>query len=530
LEILKLLVNFNRNQQLPIISESSSLDQPKVYTGGINGQKYTCMFDLNSRDVNDQSGLHTAVIGNKYEICEYLLNLRVKQLSEHDLNQIEHEKNKAKSKLKTTESNNSISLFTSLLSSLSNDDINQNITSNSGGGGSFFDQLKNVFLDSKPQPEPHIETAIPPVLIEPEISYGENKSQDDIYFSPINVNSYSKFGSTCLHEAIRFKNYSLVNLLLTNGADANLPIYDMNSTPNEIKKDVKSKPKNILSNCLCEAIKQLDEHMFLLVLDHVDYNEFDFKIIYKLCIELMNTKNDARLNPAQGESLSLFGKKMISYMMQLKIVNDSEFKINIRNKLSSKHLTNLIGLKPNTNVNNLLGPTFDCGLILNWNNLDPKMVKIYESWLHNSTKYFKFSNKNLNLNNPSSQVGASTQAQKDNSNQPHTLSMKKLHFHVITRVDFSCNNLEQLPFALFQIESLKFMKLSFNSISNLPSCRNYELDDVNKLNIPLDIDSHVNWNCNMLEELELDNNKLTVLPAQLFFLKSLKHLNVSNNL
>ena len=267
--------------------------------------------------------------------------------------------------------------------------------------------------------------------------------------------------------------------------------------------------------------------MFLLILDHVDYNEFDFKIIFKLCIELMNTKNDARLNPAQGESLSLFGKKMISYMMQLKILNDTEFKISIRHKLSAKHLNNLIGLDPHTNSSSVLGANFDCGLILNWNGLEPKLAKVYESWLHNSTKYFKFSNKNLNL----AGSGAGQHAQEDLSQTsgPH-LSMKKLHFHVITRIDFSNNSLEQLPFALFQIESLKFMKLSFNSIGRLPACRNFELDDVNKLHIPLDIDSHTNWNCNALEELELDNNKLASLPAQLFALKSLKHLNVSNNL
>jgi len=252
----------------------------------------------------------------------------------------------------------------------------------------------------------------------------------------------------------------------------------------------------------------------------------------------MNTKNDARLNAAQGESLSLFGKKMISYMMQLKIANDSEFKINIRNKIATKHLNNLLGLgASNTvNVSHLLGANFDCGLILNWNGLEPKLVKVYESWLHNSTKYFKFSNRNLNLSavaaSTTTTTAASSKLDDEHSQAPTqaNLSLKKLHFHVITRVDFSNNNLEQLPFALFQIESLKYMKLSFNKIAKLPTCRNYELDDVNKLNAPLDIDSHLAWNCNLLEEFEVDNNKLVELPSQLFQLKSLKHLNVSNNL
>ena len=196
-----------------------------------------------------------------------------------------------------------------------------------------------------------------------------------------------------------------------------------------------------------------------------------------------------------------------------------------------KHLNNLLGLPPNAqNASNLLGPSFDCGLILNWNNLDPKVIKIFESWLHNSTKYFKFSNKNLNENNSSLQAPSNQMISDDQQQQTlQSLSLKKLHFHVITRIDFSNNHLEQLPFAIFQIESLKFMKLSFNNITKLPTCRNFELDDVNKLNVPLDIDSNLNWSCNLLEEFEVDNNKLEELPAQLFLLKSLKHLNVSNN-
>ena len=92
--------------------------------------------------------------------------------------------------------------------------------------------------------------------------------------------------------------------------------------------------------------------MFLLILDHVSFNEFDFKIIFKLCIELMNTRNDTRLSPIQSDSLSNFGKKVLSYLMQLKIINDTEYKINIRHKLLSKLINNLIGLtsKPVTSV------------------------------------------------------------------------------------------------------------------------------------------------------------------------------------
>ena len=108
------------------------------------------------------------------------------------------------------------------------------------------------------------------------------------------------------------------------------------------------------------------------------------------------------------------------------------------------------------------------------------------------------------------------------------LSLKKLHFHVITRVDFSSNNLELIPYALFQIESLRFMKLSFNRLKKLPVTRNYELDDVNKISLS-DSDNFLasNWNAHSLEELDLDNNQLVELPAQLFQLKSLRYLEKS---
>ena len=511
---------------------------------------------MNALDVNDQNALYTAVLANRYNICEYLLNLKVKKLTESDI--AKHEKLLKQIKIpRQKSSDGSVSIFTSLLSSLSSDDMNgPNGPSSSGIGASssFFDQLKNVFLDPKPfEPFVLVSSSESEKQIEAsgneleESSSSEDKPNEaEVYFNPIDVNTYSKFGSTCLHEAIKKKNYLLVHLLLNHGANANLPIYDVNINSNPDtsanKKPNSTTQHPILSNCLCEAIKQLDEQMFLLILDHVSFNEFDFKIIFKLCIELMNTRNDTRLSPIQSDSLSNFGKKVLSYLMQLKIINDTEYKINIRHKLSSKLINNLIGLtsKPITNPNNLLGPSFDNGLILNWNNLEPKLSKVYESWLHNSTKYFKFSNKNLVLSSSvsnDSQLGqaeqtsqlptssSSIELQQTTAQIQTNLSLKKLHFHVITRVDFSSNNLELIPYALFQIESLRFMKLSFNRLKKLPVTRNYELDDVNKISLS-DSDNFLasNWNAHSLEELDLDNNQLVELPAQLFQLKSLRYL------
>lgn len=74
-----------------------------------------------------------------------------------------------------------------------------------------------------------------------------NLTSEIEYFNPVNISSYSKFGTTCLHEAIRCRNLRMVEFLLSKGADANQQIFDFNSG----NQQQQSKP---ISNCLCEAI------------------------------------------------------------------------------------------------------------------------------------------------------------------------------------------------------------------------------------------------------------------------------------
>ena len=113
--------------------------------------------------------------------------------------------------------------------------------------------------------------------------------------------------------------------------------------------------------------------------------------------------------------------------------------------------------------------------------------------------------------------------------QPASISSKRLHFYVITRLDISDNNLEFIPFTIFQIESLKYLKLSANRIKQLPVNQN-QFDDVNKKHrLRAQDNKPGQWNCHCLEELDLENNHLTNLTCQIFQIKSLRHLNVSQN-
>lgn len=72
------------------------------------------------------------------------------------------------------------------------------------------------------------------------------------YFNPFNIDSYSKFGTTCLHEAIRSRNAEMVELLLSRGADSNQQVFEFSSTSASSPQQQQPKP---ISNCLCESIR-----------------------------------------------------------------------------------------------------------------------------------------------------------------------------------------------------------------------------------------------------------------------------------
>ena len=86
-----------------------------------------------------------------------------------------------------------------------------------------------------------------------------------VHFSPLNINTYSKFGRSCLHDAIRNGNVNLVKVLIENGANPNAHVYDINLS-------VVSSPENltgfpVIANCLSEAIMSRDEIVFILLLN-----------------------------------------------------------------------------------------------------------------------------------------------------------------------------------------------------------------------------------------------------------------------
>jgi hypothetical protein len=84
-----------------------------------------------------------------------------------------------------------------------------------------------------------------------------------------------------------------------------------------------------------------------------------------------------------------------------------------------------------------------------------------------------------------------------------TLSNRHLLFHCITRIDLSDNSLENLPTFLFQMHSLRILNISNNQLGDLPN------------------ENHV-WFCHQLIELDVSHNALTFLPSAMFQLRSLQ--------
>lgn len=98
----------------------------------------------------------------------------------------------------------------------------------------------------------------------------------------------------------------------------------------------------------------------------------------------------------------------------------------------------------------------------------------------------------------------------------------------ITRLDISNNSLVSIPLAVFQLQSLKILNISQNRIDKLPipvptptKQRGFRRKSANS--------DELVYNCPVLEELYLHENRLDQIPDAIFKLPSLVTLVVSYN-
>ena len=695
LDILKLLIEYGNASVTACIATSNNKQHyPRVFADE-RGQRYSFLFDLNALDVNEYTGLGSAVCANRHDICQYLLNLRVRLLSESEQLQLEqlHQRfavGAARSSLSPSSSLSSslssaatsaaaaatasasqpslamfsssrpigvggggggggataasatasatsesqptaaaaaaaahISYSSSILSGLESIATGQPIFSSSV---SFFDHLKNAFMDTIAPTSASASNAAPTSAFSAafiddqanEHQQDQHQSNDDtdesratmsmlpldaqsrrnlaaafalssssnstsgggggsktVFFNPINLNGYSKFGNTCLHDAIRQRNYALVAMLVQHGADVHLPVYDMslasrlsppppppqpsnnnNTTKSnndeqahqqqqqQLQQQKMRTANNIVSTSLCEALKQSDERIFLLLLDkHRTDDKLMFQMAYAKCIEmlLMATPEAATQAP--------FAKRVVGYLLKMRLVNDYEYRVSVRHRLMAPKLFNTDADASLTDATSDEAE-LDNGVVVNWSEMSPHLSVLYESWLLNATKSFRLAKQPSNQQQQQQQE-QEQQQQQQQENPAETsgvsllrqmMSIKRLHLHAITRLDLSNNQLRQLPLAIFQIESLRVLKCSHNELVELPTQRHAQLDDVNHNHNHSHASSTktpstavtttaiaVYWTCHALEELDADHNKLRALTAHVFQLRALKHLNVANN-
>ena len=89
-------------------------------------------------------------------------------------------------------------------------------------------------------------------------------------FNPLSINTYSKFGRTCLHDAIRNVNVDLVKALIEAGANISAPVHDINLSVASSPDTLSTFP--VVANCLSEAVTARDELVLLVVLYNFKYS------------------------------------------------------------------------------------------------------------------------------------------------------------------------------------------------------------------------------------------------------------------
>lgn len=96
--------------------------------------------------------------------------------------------------------------------------------------------------------------------------------------------------------------------------------------------------------------------------------------------------------------------------------------------------------------------------------------------------------------------------------------------YAITRLDLSNNCLAWVPPIIFQLQSLKILNIAQNKIERLPTVDDF--DDSSKYKMKYQTKG---YSTPFLEELYLQDNRLDLLPVEIFSLPSLSILDVSNN-
>lgn len=99
--------------------------------------------------------------------------------------------------------------------------------------------------------------------------------------------------------------------------------------------------------------------------------------------------------------------------------------------------------------------------------------------------------------------------------------------YAITRLDVSNNSLTSIPLAVFQLYSLRYLNIAQNKVEKLPIPAESPVKKTHRRK-SISVEE-LNYNCPVLEELYLQDNRLDHIPEAIFRLPNLITLVVTNN-
>ncbi len=232
------------------------------------------------------------------------------------------------------------------------------------------------------------------------------------------------------------------------------------------------------SSALLESCLRADVHMMNILLRH-KADDHDNKVLAAAVI----SQHDG----------------MIGTILKYKTYLDLEFKINKQDLLKTVRAEGIEdrGMQESYDASHTAFPSHP--VVINWHRL--QLPTITKSWLLESAYLH---NTNVLSNH------------------------KALTLHAITRIDISKNCLVSLPQEIFCLRSLRLLDASQNYLSCLPSKVVSASDtcDESVFEFPSAISC---WDCPLLEDVQIQQNKLKTVPPALFKLPSLKRLNMSYN-
>lgn len=219
--------------------------------------------------------------------------------------------------------------------------------------------------------------------------------------------------------------------------------------------------------CLVEACKQRNIAMVDLLLRH-NAHDHDSKAL----AVAISTKDDI----------------LIAKLLAIKAHSDPEYTLN------KKAMTEAVN--KGLNFMSMLANT---PVMVNWHGGQTSLSYIRYQWLVGAALHV----------NPKLKINPKTQ---------------DIVLYAITRLDLSNNWLAWVPPVIFQLQSLKVLNIAQNKIERLPTVDDF--DDSTKYKTKHQAKG---YSAPFLEELYLQDNRLDVLPVEIFSLPSLTILDVSNN-